>query len=201
MPTLQLSTMTDIGPIRSILRHWLPLAAVVTALCGLAYVTGQQILRLGGNDPQIQMAQDAAARLAAGEPVANVAPAGTLDVGRSLAPFLIVFDDQGHVLAATGLLHGQAPALPPGVLDSVRRQGEDRISWQPEPGVRYAAVVERVSGPQPGFVLAARSLLETEKRILVVEQLAGVAWAGTLAVSLVMVVFVKLVVAPRKVSG
>lgn len=98
--------------IRNIIRHWLPLVAVITALCALAYVVSQQSLRLSGNDPQIQMAQDAAARLTAGEPVAGVAPTGTLDVGRSLAPFTIVYNDQGNVLEATGLLHGQPPALP-----------------------------------------------------------------------------------------
>ncbi len=177
--------------IRQIIRHWLPLAAVITAVCALAYVTSQQVLRLTGNDPQIQLAQDAAARLSAGEPVASVVPAGTVDVGQSLAPFLIAYDDQGQVLAATGLLHGQPPALPSGVLASVRQQGEDRISWQPEPGVRYAAVVERVSGPQPGFVLAARSLRETEKRELGVEQLAGAGWLATLVGSLVVVLVVE----------
>ncbi len=187
--------------IRQIIRHWLPLAAVVTALCGLAYVTSQQVLRLTGNDPQIQLAQDAAARLSAGEPVASVVPAGALDVGRSLAPFLIAYDDQGQVLAATGLLHGQPPALPSGVLAAVRKQGEDRVSWQPEPGVRYAAVVERVSGPQPGFVLAARSLAETEKRESGVEQLAAAAWLATIVMSLVLVVFVEVVVAPRKTGA
>src|SRR6185503_13168562 len=132
--------------LRQTVRHYLPLALVITVLCGLAYLLTQQVLRLGANEPQIQMAQDAAARLSAGESLANVVTAGTLDVGRSLAPFTIAYDDQGNVLAASGLLHGQPPALPPGVFDSVRQNGEDRISWQPEPGARYAAVVERVTG-------------------------------------------------------
>src|SRR6186713_1018093 len=147
--------------LRQIIRHYLPLALVITAFCGLAYLLSQQILRLGANEPQIQLAQDAAARLTAGESPAIVAPAGTLDVGRSLAPFTIVYDDLGNVVSANGLLHGQPPALPAGVFDYVSQKGEDRISWQPEPGVRYAAVVERVAGAQPGFVLVARSLRET----------------------------------------
>ena len=176
---------------RSILRHFLPLAVIITAFAGLAYLVTQQALRLSGNDPQIQLAQDAAASLAAGQPVASVAPSGTLDIGRSLAPFTVVYDDQGHVLAATGLLHGQAPALPGGVLDYVRQHGEDRISWQPEPGARFAAVVERVAGTQPGFVLVARSLNETEARIATVEELAGAAWLATMLATLVAVVLVE----------
>jgi hypothetical protein len=178
--------------IRQIVRHWLPLAAVITALCALAYLVAQQTLRLTGNDPQIQLAQDAADRLSAGVPLATVVPTGTLDVGRSLAPFTIAYDDQGNILAATGQLHGQPPALPSGVLDFVRQNGEDRRSWQPAPGVWYAAVVERVSGAHPGFVLVARSLRETEQRIVVVEQLAVAAWLATWVLSLIVVVFVEI---------
>src|SRR5258706_3415552 len=179
--------------LRQIIRHYLALALVITAFCGLAYLLSQQVLRLGANEPQIQMAPDAAARLSAGEALASVVPAGTLDVGRSLAPFTIAYDEQGNVLAATGLLHGQPPPLPPGVLDYVRQNGEDRISWQPEPGVRYAAVVERVTGAQPGVVLVARSLRETQDRIGVMGQLAGAAWLATMLASLVLVVLVELV--------
>src|SRR5215472_6374225 len=151
--------------LKAILRHFLPLAVVITAFCGLGYLVGQQVLRQLANDPQIQMAQDTAARLAAGEVLASVVPSATLDVGRSLAPFTIVYDDQSKVLAATGQLHGQPPALPAGVLDGVRQGGEDVVSWQPEPSARFAAVIERVTGAQPGFVLVARSLDETEDRI------------------------------------
>jgi hypothetical protein len=49
-----------------ILRHWLPLAALTTALCGLVYLAVQQALRQAANDPQIQMAEDAAYILSQG---------------------------------------------------------------------------------------------------------------------------------------
>ena len=184
--------------IRAIIRHWLPLAVVITGLCGLVYAAGQQALRLGGNDPQMQMAQDAASRLSAGEPLASVAPTRTLDVGASLAPFTIVYDEAGSVLAASGQLHEQTPSLPSGVLDSVRQHGEDRISWQPEPGTRYAAVVERVSGAQPGFVLVARSLRETERRIGVIQSLALAGGLALLAASLVAVAVVEVILPAAK---
>jgi hypothetical protein len=183
--------------LRQIIRHYLPLALIITAFCALAYLLSQQMLRLGANEPQVQWAQDTAARLSAGEALASVVPAGTLDVGRSLAPFTIVYDDSGKVLVATGQLHGQPPALPSGVLNYVRQNGEDRISWQPEPGVRYAAVVERVTGAQPGFVLVARSLREAEDRIGVMGQLAVAAWLATQLASLVLVVLVEWVLGVR----
>ena len=74
----------------------MPLALIITAFCALAYLLSQQMLRLGANEPQVQLAQDTAARLSAGEAPASVVPAGTLDVGRSLAPFTILYDDSGQ---------------------------------------------------------------------------------------------------------
>jgi hypothetical protein len=70
-------------------------------------------------------------------------------------------------------------------LDYVRTHGQDRVTWQPEPGVRIAAVVVRYQGAQPGFVLAGRSLREVEVREDNAELIAGVAWIFTLAATLV----------------
>jgi hypothetical protein len=84
--------------VKRILRRWLPMAFVITALCGLAYLVAQQVLRQDANDPQIQMAEDAAAALAHGGAVESVLPAAQVDLAQSLAPFVIVFDDTGTPL-------------------------------------------------------------------------------------------------------
>jgi hypothetical protein len=73
------------------------------------------------------------------------------------------------------------------VLDYVRTNGEDRITWQPAPGVRMASVVVGFQGTRSGFVLAARSLREVEKREDQAEYEAGLAWLASLAGSLVLV--------------
>jgi hypothetical protein len=62
-------------------------------------------------------------------------------------------------------------------------------------------VVERVGGAQPGFVVVARSLSETEHLIDVVGQLALAGWLATLLASLVVVVFGEWLAAPRKASA
>jgi len=46
--------------------------------------------------------------------------------------------------------------------------------------VRIAAVVVRVQGPQPGFVLAGRNMREVEARIGDVQTMAGLTWLGML---------------------
>src|ERR1700692_1887141 len=106
-------------------------------------------------------------------------------MARSRAPFVIAYNDQGHPLASQAKLNGGIPAPPPGVFDYVRQHGEERVSWQPilgkVRGVRIAAVVERVGGAHPGFVLAGRSLREVEDRIADVQEMAGLTWIGMLA--------------------
>jgi hypothetical protein len=75
----------------------------------------------------------------------------------------MVFDPQGTVLASSARLHGAIPVLPGGVLAHARATGEHRLSWQPEPGIREAIVVVSARKGQLGYVVAGRSLRETER--------------------------------------
>jgi hypothetical protein len=130
------------------------------------------------------MAGDLAARLEQGIAPAEAVPAGSVDIARSLSPFVIAYDDQGQPLGSNAQLNGQTPTPPKGVFEYTRIHGEERISWQPvlgrEHGVRIAAVIERVNGPHPGFVLAGRNMREVEAREQQVEQMAGLAWIAML---------------------
>ena len=163
-----------------IFKKWLPLAIATAGLCGLVYLTVQQSLRIGANDPQIQMAEDTASALNTGSSLDSLVPSAKVNIATSLTPFLEVYDYSGTIQASSGVLYDSNPAIPHGVLDYTRQNGEDRISWQPEPGLRIAAVVVRYDN---GFVLAGRSLREVEKRISQVEMLSGLAllaiWAAT----------------------
>ena len=164
-----------------IFKKWLPLAIITAGLCGLVYITMQQSLRIGANDPQIQIAEDNARALNAGVSIESLVPTTKVEIADSLAPFLLVFDDSGKVLASSATLHGSVPAYPVGVLDNVRQTGEERVTWQPETGVRMATVVTMYNN---GFVMAGRSLREVEKRIDQVGLISGLAlaaiWAATL---------------------
>ena len=173
---------------RRLLKFWVVLAAAITLLCGLVYVAVQQSFRQGANDPQIQMAEDAAQALESGQSIDSLVPAGEVDIARSLAPYLVVFGQDGTPLASNARLHGRLPNLPTGVFDYTRRQGEDRLSWQPEPGVRSAVVILQVSGAQAGFVLAGRSLREVEKREAQLTNEVLAAWLVTLLGTFLLVV-------------
>jgi hypothetical protein len=158
---------------------WIPLAILASMTAFLTYTAVQQSQRSWANDPQIQMAEDAARALEAGADPASIVGATQIDAGLSLAPFIIVYDQDHASLASGALLSGKPPVPPGGVFDyvlgksrdggpySLRKTdvpGEERFSWEPEPNIRFATVVTHYGGAHPGFVLAARSLREIEKR-------------------------------------
>lgn len=182
------------------LRRWLPLALVIVALSGLVYLSMQQLLRQSVNDPQIQMAEDAAAALSAGKAMAEVIPADQVEISTSLAPFLMVFDDSGKLLVGNALLDGRVPQYPSGVFEYVRQRGEDRVTWQPRTGVRQATVVTRFNGAAgSGFVVAGRSLRESENRSDYFLMIASAAGFFSLAGSAILCWF--FLDFPRKVKS
>jgi len=168
---------------KTILGKFLPLAIVATLLSAAIYLAVQQDLRQSANDPQIQIAQDAAAALDQGQMPEQVIPPTSLDVSKSLAPFVIIYDRNNQVVASSGQLGNQVPSLPAGVLAYTSLHGQDQLTWQPQPGLRLATIVVR--GASGSLVLAARSLREVEKRE---DQLGNEiiwAWLITMAATLI----------------
>lgn len=165
------------------MKTFIPIGIAITLLSLMIYGVAQQTIRLGANNPQIQMAEDAAANLERGDIPRSVIPNNNIDMASSLAPYMIVYDDNGEVLASSVELDGAVPNIPSGVLESVRDGREDRFTWQPKIGVRSAVVVVRSSNP-PGFVLAGRSLREVE----ILEDQIGrdvlVGWVATIVATL-----------------
>ena len=158
--------------------YWLAAALIVSGIYFTIYAAVQHALRIGANDPQIQLAEDAAARLGEGRPAATLI-GESVDTATSLAPFVIVYDPSGEVRASSARLDGRTPPLPPGVLRATTPGHENRLTWQPQPGVRLASVV--VATPQ-GYVLAGRSLREVERRERDAELVIGIAWLLSLGV-------------------
>ena len=64
----------------NILKTWIPLAVVITCLSGLIYLTVQQDIRIGANDPQIQIAEDLTNQLSSGQNPQNLIPPTKIDL-------------------------------------------------------------------------------------------------------------------------
>ncbi|MFA7309903.1 MAG: hypothetical protein WC050_03295 [Candidatus Paceibacterota bacterium] len=171
-----------------LLRVWLPIAVAVTGVCGLTYVTVQQSYRQSLNDPQIQMAEDAVQKILSGATPASITGKESVNISQSLAPFLIIYDAKLKPLASSGKLDDAAPVPPAGVFANAAVHGEDRVTWQPQPSTRIAAVVAIVPG-EKGYVLAGRNMREVEAREWALESAVGIAWIVILAATLFAVWF------------
>jgi len=180
---------TVLHVLRTTAKYWLLVGIVILGLWFLMAATIQQVIRQGADNPQVQIAEDTAASLVAGQSVQSVVPTNKIDIASSLASYVIVFDANGKPIASSGQLNGQMPTIPSGVFDSVRQSGEDRVTWQPQTGVRSAIVVTQFKGQNSGFVLAGRSLRESERLQDNITQILSVGLIGLLIVILPITVF------------
>jgi hypothetical protein len=175
----RLYMLSEQGFQRPLIFHTLALGVIISVLGGIAALTMQNLLRGGANQPQIDMLESYTREIATAPDPGKVLPAEHVDVKQSLQPFLIFYNDQGRPDAGNGYLNQKLPVPPAGVFDFVRTAGLEKVTWQPQPGVRLASVVRRVDGRKPGFLLAARSLR-------VVEQQESVLWWMTLVIWVVV---------------
>lgn len=160
---------------------WLPFAITITGMCFIVFVAVQQNFRQSANDPQIQMAEDAAAALSNGATAYSVLPLQHVDIAASLAPFMVIYDNAGKPIASNGTLHGHMPTMPHGVLAYAEAFGENRLTWEPESPLRIAtAMVPFRNNQSAGFVMAGRSLSEVESRIHKLALMVFVVWMGTM---------------------
>lgn len=175
-----------------VLRYWIPLAVGITFLAGLVYLAVQQNYRMNANDPQIQMAEDAGLALGEGKNPKEIIGNVNVDMRTSLAPYYIIYNQNGKVLASSAFLNDKTPNIPETVFADVKENGEERFTWQPVSGVRSAVVIVYYQGMNnSGFVLAGRSLREVEVREDALELQVGAVWVISL-VSAFIAVFILL---------
>jgi hypothetical protein len=180
---------------KNILKAWLPFVVVISAFCLLAYATVQQSLRQGADDPQIQMAEDTAYLLDQGAPLENYWMMDEIEMSRSLAPFIIIYNLEGDPVGGSGVLHGGLPEIPTGSLDYARQNGRNRVTWEPREGIRIAAVIFPY---KDGYVLGGRNLREVEAREAQASQFAGITWVLAMLATLVVIAFGEFVLRERK---
>jgi len=150
-------------------------AVVTVVVAGVVY---QLALKQPANHPQVEVADAAVARLNAGANPASVLPANQVEIG-SPGLYVMVLDSDRTVLATSAHLDGQTVVPPAGVFDYARDHGDDRLTWQPAPGVRSAIVVEAFRG---GFVVAGRTLSDSENLEGPLVMMAIVGWLAVVVI-------------------
>jgi len=153
-------------------------AVLVAASVVAGFIVYQFALKQPANHPQVEVADAAVARLNAGADPSSVVPANQVEIG-SPDLYVMVLDSNRTVLATSAHLNGETVVPPAGVFDYVRDHGDDRVTWQPAPGVRSAIVVESFRG---GFVVAGRTLSDSENLEGPLVRTAIAAWLAVVVI-------------------
>lgn len=160
---------------------WFAASLVVVIIFGTIYGVVQQSQRRDANYPQIQLAEDQAVALNDGaQPTKLVS--GRVNMNHSLAPFTIIYNKSGQIVAGSGYLDGKIPVVPIGVLTAANNKDYSFVTWEPESNVRMAAVSVTAN---KYYVLSGRSLKEVEKndnKTLEITLLGAIASLLTIAV-------------------
>ncbi|MFA7308773.1 MAG: hypothetical protein WC045_01745 [Patescibacteria group bacterium] len=153
---------------------------LVSILCSGIYITGQQVLRRSANSPQEEIASQIAAQLAGDKKIDKFMPNTSVDIATSPDTFIMLYNDNQEMTISSTLLNGSAPRLPKDILNYAKDHTENKLTWEPVPGVRTALIVKRIEGKNPGYVAVGRSLTGTERNTLYLGLLMLTIWLVSL---------------------
>jgi hypothetical protein len=187
---------------KNILIFWVIIAFLVTFTSLLVYVATQQVLRLGANGIPAELAVKTSINLENSKSPLDAVPGEITDISKSLGTFVMVFDKDKNLIASSAAMGKGEPSYPKGVLDYVDKKGEDRVTWQPEKGLRFATIAIK-SGDK--YIVAGRSLKETERLIDTIGNQVFLAWLACMifsSISLgIIYIFIKKVFKSQAAGG
>ncbi|MBX4187045.1 MAG: hypothetical protein KW802_02170 [Candidatus Doudnabacteria bacterium] len=154
---------------------------LISGVCALVYGTTQNSLRRSADNPQIQLARDTAAALASGTQPELIAK--QIDLEKSLASFIAVYDKAGNPISSNGILYGVMPMPPKGLFDWVHKFGEHHVSWQTKTDLRFALILVPVPDNSGRVVASGRNLLEVEKLERRIFMESAIAWLFLMTVA------------------
>lgn len=146
---------------KKLMSVWLILMLAGIFAAGCAYVCTQQSLRSGADVPAVMAAKQAAMELENGETPQNALPEKT-DIRTSLTPFVYIYDSNKNLVASSAAYGSETIVYPISILSEIDKKGENRVTWQPRPGLRFATVGIQYDG---GYIVGCYSLSESENTI------------------------------------
>ncbi len=139
---------------------WIVGAVAITVALAATYGAVQQGNRSSADDaPRALLSQLASS---AGTDTPGAVPSPRVDVAQSLMPFYLIFNgSDGRTIAGDGYLDGKRARIPDGVLQHTVDTGSDHLTWEPQPGLRFALSTSRHGQT---VIAAAQSLAPFEER-------------------------------------
>lgn len=165
-------------------RAWLALAGSISIVMVTAYTMVQQSTRLTANDLPLSTAQSIKNSLDHGSTPTDVVPSAKVDLRADTNVFTTIIDNSYHVLASSAQLDNKNPLPPTGVFEYSKAHGIDKVTFQPDAGVRLAIVVMPYGQGPDGYIMAGQSLKPAEDRVstynvlLIAGWIVAVAWAS-----------------------
>lgn len=164
---------------RSALPAMIPFVVSITAVLVVMYGITQTVYRQTANDPQVQRVHEVLEKIESGVSPTTIRSSFPIDLTTSLDTFIIITDESGKIQASDAFIAGRQPVPPVASLRYAAEHGQQRITWQPEDGVRLA-IVTQTSKDKKTMVVVGRSLQEAEQRIRQLGMFAGAGWLVTL---------------------
>ena len=150
----------------------------------------QQSIRLGANEEPMRLATDTKLKLDGGQNVSAVISSDKVNINESLSAFVMIYDKNKKLIATSGMMGSAEPSYPSGVFDVVAKKGEDRVTWQTADKHRFASVAIKYND---GYIVAAKSLVESEKLIDTIGKLVLLAFTAFTICSVVWVIIIRFV--------
>ena len=173
---------------RTFIFNCMMLAALVSIILLTIYATVQQSYRTGLNDPQMQIAGDLRLQIEKGGSIESYFRNDTIDIRRSLSPFIVLYDNTGKPIRYDALLDGKPPQVPADIFFEVRQEGEYDVSWQPRDGVRMAMVIVKTNSKPTQFIAVGRSMAVVENRTANVMMTILMAWTVSMGVIIFIII-------------
>lgn len=139
---------------------------ILSLTAGLFLIIIRQDIRKISYNPQAKISQDLSINLAEGfTPQEAIAGVPIINPTATDKLFVIIYDNNEKVAGTTADFNGKVPVLPKSVFEYTKNIAEKRMIWEPYPGVRIAAVINRYGGENPGYILAGVNSDKTDKKI------------------------------------
>jgi hypothetical protein len=176
---------------------FLPFAVCITLLSGLIYFSSQQVIRLSANEMPSLSVDTALARISIGQQLNTILPNIPIELSKPFGFFFSAYNEQKVLTIAQTTVRSAPVSVPSGVLDYAKSHGKDRVTWQPETGIRLAIVV--VYEPRTNtYLVAGRDLTDYEHRIETLGLQILLGWGITIIATFVAVIFKQTIHAQKR---